>query len=130
MRKVLLPFTVTPGPVVGKLLIVKVTEMTGNELARVIVNRLVVMSNPGSLVGMAKSIVLPAVAAKIACRKLPAPVSSVFITVGAACELITPSSKHIPTKLETFSKIFFIFLMIYFLVFFPFVVQSCLNVKL
>lgn len=66
---------------------------------------------PGSLVGILKSIVVAAeavTASMIACRKLPMPASAVLTTVGAACELITPSSKHIPTKAETFFRPVFI----------------------
>src|SRR5687767_9899349 len=96
MRNVLLPRTVTPGFVVGKLSIFTVIAISGNELWRLMVNRLVARLYPGSLVGMAKSIVLPAVAAKIACRRLPAPASRVFVTVGAACALTTPINKNRP----------------------------------
>ena len=100
MRKLLPPFTVTPLPIM--LFIVKGARgMLGNGVRRVIVNRLVGMSYPGSLVGMLKSMVVAAeavIASMIACRRLPAPASAVLITVGAACELITPNSKHIPAK--------------------------------
>jgi hypothetical protein len=86
MRKVLLPFTVTPLPVT--LSIVKGAKgMSGNWFTRVIVNRSVVALYPGSVSGMLKMTVFAAallVASIIACRKLPAPASAVVETVRVA----------------------------------------------
>jgi hypothetical protein len=100
MRKLLLVFTVTPLPIA--LSIVKGAKgRSGNWVTRVIVNRSVVMSYPGSLVGMLKSIVVAAeavVAAMIACRKLPAPASAVFITVGAAWTLCEANTSKLSSN--------------------------------
>ena len=86
MRKLLLPFTVTPLPVM--LSMVKGAKgRSGNWFTRVMVNRSVVLLYPGSLRGMLKLMVFAAalaVASMIACRKLPAPASAVVETIRVA----------------------------------------------
>ena len=115
MRKVLLPFTVTAWGW-SLLIIIAASGMFGSEDVRLIVKRFSAALYPGSLVGMLKATVFAsafAVASMIACRRLPKPPSAVVVTDRlAACALMMPNSRHIPTKTETFLEIFFILVII------------------